>query len=419
MILKLCIHHIDTLIEIPYHYRVIAVVSRPPRELQATLRQGGKGKRLKGFDVAVRDVSRAYGNFKALDNVSLDIKKGEFFSLLGPSGCGKTTLLRIIAGFDSPDTGSVLLDGKDILPLPPEKRQVNTVFQSYALFPHLTVYENVAFPLRLRKVPQAQLNAKVNDYLHLVQLDMHKDKRPNMLSGGQKQRVAIARALINEPSVLLLDEPLSALDAKLRQNLLVELDHLHDQIGITFIYVTHDQSEALSVSDRIAVMNQGKVLQVGSPYEIYESPATDFVARFIGETNLFPAEVTSCVPFGDYYMTTLDIPALGALVKVTDYDNLPPGQRVSFTVRPEKLKITGDTPTRVGKDINLFKGVVEEPIYSGFQSKYYVSLEQGAVVKVMQQHANYMDEGPAIAWKDQVYVSWSAEDGYIVEVVDA
>jgi spermidine/putrescine transport system ATP-binding protein len=231
--------------------------------------------------------------------------------------------------------------------------------------------------------------------------------------------VAIARALINEPSVLLLDEPLSALDAKLRQNLLVELDHLHDQVGITFIYVTHDQSEALSVSDRIAVMNQGKVLQIGSPYEIYESPATDFVARFIGETNLFTAVVKQCVPFGDYFLTTLDIPELGTEIKVTDYDNLPPGQQVSFTVRPEKIKITGDAPTRVGKDINLFKGIIEEPIYSGFQSKYYVSLEQGTVVKVIQQHANYMDEGPSISWQDEVYVSWSAEDGYIVEVIDS
>ncbi len=377
------------------------------------------GKRLKGFDVTVKDVSRAYGNFKALDDVSIEIRKGEFFSLLGPSGCGKTTLLRIIAGFDSPDNGVVLLDGKDILPLPPDKRQVNTVFQSYALFPHLSVYENVAFPLRLRKVPAGKLDAKVRDYLHLVQLDNHMDKKPSMLSGGQKQRVAIARALINEPSVLLLDEPLSALDAKLRQNLLVELDHLHDQIGITFIYVTHDQSEALSVSDRIAVMNQGKVLQIGTPYEIYESPATDFVARFIGETNLFPAVVKQCDPYEDYYMTTLDIPALGTEIKVTDYDNLAVGQHVSFTVRPEKLKITGHQPTRVGKDINLFRGIVEEPIYSGFQSKYYVSLENGTVIKVIQQHANYMDEGPDIDWKDQVFVSWSAEDGYIVEVVDS
>ncbi len=397
---------------------VLAVVSGLRSGVRATWLEGGRGNTLKGFDVTVKDVSRAYGAFKALDNVSIEIKKGEFFSLLGPSGCGKTTLLRIIAGFDSPDVGSVLLDGRNIIPLPPDKRQVNTVFQNYALFPHLSVYENVAFPLRLKHIPETKLDTKVRDYLHLVQLDAHLDKKPSMLSGGQKQRVAIARALINEPNVLLLDEPLSALDAKLRQNLLVELDHLHDQIGITFIYVTHDQSEALSVSDRIAVMNQGVVLQVGSPYEIYESPATDFVARFIGETNLFPAVVTKCEAYDKYFMTTLEIPELQAEIKVTDYDELKQGQQVSFTVRPEKLKITGHKPSRVGKDINLFSGVVEEPIYSGFQTKYYVRLDNGTVVKVQMQHTNYMDEGPDIEWKDQVYVSWSAEDGYIVEVID-
>ena len=293
------------------------------------------------------------------------------------------------------------------------------MFQNYALFPHLSVYQNVAFPLRLKKIQPTQLDTKVPEHLHLVQLDAHIDKKPSMLSGGQKQRVAIARALINEPNVLLLDEPLSALDAKLRQNLLVELDHLHDQIGITFIYVTHDQSEALSVSDRIAVMNQGKVLQVGTPYEIYESPATDFVARFIGETNLFPATVLSCNPYKEEYIVSLDIPELGTSIMVTDYDPLQVGQKVSFTIRPEKIKITTDEPRRVGKDINLFSGIVEEPIYSGFQSKYYVSLSNGTVLKIIQQHNNYMDDGPDIAWKDNVFVSWSAEDGYIVEVVDS
>ena len=223
---------------------------------------------MKGVEVTVERVTRSYGDFKALDDVSVTIEKGEFFSLLGPSGCGKTTLLRIIAGFDYPDTGSVAFDNKDVLSLPPEKRQSNTIFQTYALFPHLTVYENVAFPLRLKHVDKKTIEAKVNEYIRLVQLEEHLYKKPSMLSGGQKQRVAIARALINEPSVLLLDEPLSALDAKLRQNLLIELDHIHDQVGITFIYVTHDQAEALSVSDRIAVMNKGKVLQIGTPYEI-------------------------------------------------------------------------------------------------------------------------------------------------------
>ena len=251
---------------------------------------------MKGSQVTIDHVSKRFGDFVALDDINFTIKPGEFFSLLGPSGCGKTTLLRIIAGFESPDDGVVLFDDKNVIPLPPDKRESNTVFQTYALFPHMTVYENVAFSLRLKKLPKDEIDKKVREYVHLVQLDQHINKKPNQLSGGQKQRVAIARALINEPKVLLLDEPLSALDAKLRANLLIDLDRLHDQIGITFIYVTHDQSEALSVSDRIAVMNAGHVLQIGTPYEIYESPATQFVAQFIGETNLFDAEVVDCVP---------------------------------------------------------------------------------------------------------------------------
>jgi len=248
---------------------------------------------LKGSDVVITGVCKSFGDFEVLKDVSLEIKKGEFFSLLGPSGCGKTTLLRIIAGFEHPDIGELTLDGNNVLSLPPNKRQTNTVFQNYALFPHLTVFENVAFSPRLKGVSGAQIKSKVEEYIHLVRLEGHADKRPNQLSGGQKQRVAIARALINEPRVLLLDEPLSALDAKLRQHMLIELDRIHDEIGITFIYVTHDQQEALSVSDRLAVMNQGDILQIGTPYEIYESPATDFVARFIGETNLFDGTVTS------------------------------------------------------------------------------------------------------------------------------
>ena len=214
---------------------------------------------MKGSDVYIQGVSKSFGNFTALRDVGMIIQRGEFFSLLGPSGCGKTTLLRIIAGFDDPDGGDVSLDSVSVLALPPNERHVNTVFQNYALFPHLTVFENVAFSLRLRKTPGAKVKSRVRDYLELVQLTSHADKMPSQLSGGQKQRVAVARALINEPTVLLLDEPLSALDAKLRQHMLIELDSIHDKIGITFIYVTHDQQEALSVSDRIAVMNAGQV----------------------------------------------------------------------------------------------------------------------------------------------------------------
>jgi spermidine/putrescine transport system ATP-binding protein len=300
-------------------------------------------------------------------------------------------------------------------------RHANTVFQNYALFPHLSIFENVAFPLRIKKVPNKEIKTKVMDYLKLVELENHTHKKPSQLSGGQKQRVAIARALINEPSVLLLDEPLSALDAKLRQHMLIELDKIHDKIGITFIYVTHDQQEALSVSDRLAVMCQGDVLQVGTPHEIYESPATDFVARFIGETNLFDGTVVSVDPIEhpkaaeNETMVTLDIPELGR-IKVTTVDHVAPGMKVSFTIRPEKIAISTEKPTLNRNDINLFEGIVDEPIYSGFQTKFYVRISENTVLKVMKQHSNYSDEGPDIVWKDSVYISWSANDGYIVEV---
>ncbi|MDR2660287.1 MAG: ABC transporter ATP-binding protein [Spirochaetaceae bacterium] len=379
---------------------------------------------MKGSDVTVESIYKSFGDFDVLKNVSLDIKKGEFFSLLGPSGCGKTTLLRIIAGFESPDEGTLKIDGVNVLPLPPNRRQVNTIFQNYALFPHLTVFENVAFPLRIKHAPKDEIKTKVHEYLKLVQLEGHAHKKPNQLSGGQKQRVSIARALIKEPRVLLLDEPLSALDAKLRQHMLIELDQIHDKIGITFIYVTHDQQEALSVSDRIAVLDQGNVLQVGTPHEIYESPSTGFVARFIGETNLFDGNVISVEKIeatNTEYMIELDIPDLGK-VKVTTVDDVEPGQRVSFTVRPEKIVISTEKPVTKRADINMLQGIVDEPIYSGFQTKYYIKTrnpsgggaDTPAVIRVIKQHARYSDEGPDIVWRDEVYLSWSANDGYIV-----
>ncbi|MCI6954040.1 MAG: ABC transporter ATP-binding protein [Candidatus Treponema excrementipullorum] len=390
---------------------------------------------MKGSSVTIDHVEKHFGSFHALSDVNFTIHKGEFFSLLGPSGCGKTTLLRIIAGFEFPDQGAVLFDDKNVVPLPPNKRESNTVFQNYALFPHLSVYDNIAFPLKLQKKDKTFIDDKVREYIHLVQLDAHIFKKPNQLSGGQRQRVAIARALINEPCVLLLDEPLSALDAKLRSNLLVDLDALHDKIGITFIYVTHDQSEALSVSDRIAVMNQGKVLQVGSPFEIYESPTTEFVAQFIGETNIFPSKVTECSPMAQEegkpqeYMVTLETPLLNNrynaepgtedVVKVTDFEITKPGQKICYTVRPEKIRITLEPPVTNRQDINIFTGIVEEPIYSGFQSKFYVRLDNGTLVKVYKQHSTYLDDGPEIQWKDRVFVSWSANDGYIVEDIEA
>lgn len=383
-----------------------------------------------GSNVVIDGISKSFGDFEVLKNVSLEIKKGEFFSLLGPSGCGKTTLLRIIAGFESPDRGILTLDGDDVLSLPPNRRPTNTVFQNYALFPHLTVFENVAFSPRLKGESAARIKSKVHQYLELVRLEGHADKKPNQLSGGMKQRVAIARALINEPRVLLLDEPLSALDAKLRQHMLIELDRIHDEIGITFIYVTHDQQEALSVSDRIAVMNQGDILQTGTPHEIYESPAKDFVAKFIGETNLFDGTIVNVekiklLEFDGVteYLAEVEVPEIGK-IKVTDVDEVEAGQKVSLTVRPEKIVITKEKPVIKRDNINLLRGIVDEPIYSGFQTKFYVQVSDTptekhsdkTIIRVMKQHANYSDEGPDIRWKDSVYLSWSALDGYIVEV---
>ncbi|GMO25584.1 MAG: ABC transporter ATP-binding protein [Termitinemataceae bacterium] len=388
-----------------------------------------------GSDVKIVGVGKRFGDFTALKEINLEIKQGEFFSLLGPSGCGKTTLLRCIAGFETPDEGEILFSGNDVVGLPPNERQSNTVFQNYALFPHLSVFENVAFPIKLRQFDKTLITDKVMKYLSLVQLEAHAHKMPNQLSGGQKQRVAIARALINEPRVLLLDEPLSALDAKLRQHMLIELDEIHDKVGITFIYVTHDQTEALSVSDRIAVMNKGDVLQVGTPYEIYESPATNFVANFIGETNLFDGIIKSVESFDrteHELMTELEVPVFGK-IKVTTVDDVKVGDKVSWTIRPEKIIISKEKPATLRGDINVLRGVVNEPIYSGFQTKFYIKIDTDGeaadvresvadktspLIRVIKQHAVYSDEGPDIKWQDTVYVTWSAVDSYIVEIND-
>ncbi len=364
---------------------------------------------MKGSDVTVSGVSKSFGDFKALKDVSLTIRKGEFFSLLGPSGCGKTTLLRVIAGFEDPDSGNISIDNREVSGIPPDKRHCNTVFQSYALFPHLTVFENVAFPLRIRKTKPRLIRELVMRHLALVQLEAHADKKPSMLSGGQKQRVAIARALINEPSVLLLDEPLSALDAKLRQHMLMELDAIHDTVGITFIYVTHDQQEALSVSDRIAVMNSGDILQVGSPQQIYENPSSDFVARFIGETNMF----TGTVSARNGQILTVATEEYGSIYVEEDRP-LPEGSRISVTVRPEKIRISPEAPQLHG-DMNILHGTVAEPIYSGFQTKYLVGVGSPTPIAVFRQHATWSEGVPDIEWKDEVYLSFSAHDAVVVE----
>ncbi len=366
-------------------------------------------------DIVIKDLNKSFDGVQVLKNINLEIKAGEFFSILGPSGCGKTTLLRILAGFIEPDSGVVYLGNKDISKLPPNMRSTNTIFQKYALFPHLSVYENIAFPLRIKKKDSDYIDAEVKKMLKMIDLEEHADKKPNQLSGGQQQRVSIARALVNKPEVLLLDEPLSALDAKLRQNLLIELDNIHEEVGITFIFITHDQQEALSISDRIAIMNKGNVLQVGTPAEVYESPADMFVADFIGENNFLEGEVVS---IDSETCATMKHEKLGEIRFEMDR-KVRIGDHVKVSVRPEKIRVTRNLPKNLGKIHNVVKVYVDEVIYTGFQSKYFVWLngEKEMLFKAFKQHAIFFeDDESSVKWDEEAYISWNSEDSYLVEV---
>lgn len=304
-------------------------------------------------------VHKSFGSFCAVENVSLSIDQGCVFSLLGPSGCGKTTLLRMAAGFDRPDQGRIFLDGKDITDLPPERRKVNTVFQHYALFPHLSVRENIAFGLKMAGHGKESIRSEVDRMLHVIDLDAHADKRMGQISGGQKQRVAIARALVNRPQVLLLDEPLAALDLKLRQHLLAELHKIHEEVGITFVYVTHDQNEALSISDQTAVLHHGKVQQVGSPREIYEKPQNSFVAAFIGDTNFLSGVVEETVD--DLAWIRLDE---NHRIVVKNSGSLKQGREAHLSLRPENIFLHQFVPDAVTLEY-FFQGIIEESHYHG------------------------------------------------------
>jgi len=356
-----------------------------------------------------RGVSKRFGTIQAVGDVSLEIKKGEFFSLLGPSGCGKTTMLRIVAGFEEPDAGRVFLDGRDITDLPPNKRKVNTIFQSYALFPHMTVRDNIAFGLAIAKRSKREIDAEVDKMLHLIQMTGQADKKPDVLSGGQKQRVAVARALINKPDVLLLDEPLAALDLKLRQKMLIELDLIHDEVGITFLYVTHDQAEAMSLSDRIAVMDSGRIEQVGAPAEIYESPRTSFVAAFIGDTNFLEGRVLEC-PDNEYCRL-----AIAGLPKILCFNDkhLQPGQPIYLSIRPEKIHISRDRPEEKPQR-NIMPAAVEDVIYLGSTTKYWVRVA-GYRIQVLRQHARYFFDDKPLRWKDEAWIWWHADDGFMLD----
>jgi putative spermidine/putrescine transport system ATP-binding protein len=325
-------------------------------------------------------VSRHFGDVKAVDFVDMDIRGGEFFSLLGPSGSGKTTCLRLIAGFDRPTFGQILLYEQDVSNLPPYERDVNTVFQDYALFPHMTVGENVAYGLMIKKVPKAVRERRVDEMLDLVQLSGLFKRKPNQLSGGQRQRVALARALINDPKVLLLDEPLGALDLKLRQQMQVELKSLQKRVGITFIFVTHDQEEALTMSDRIAVFNQGKIEQVGTPAEIYEHPATAFVAGFVGVSNLVSGELAK---------------------RIT-------GSETTFSIRPEKIHLASQAE-KTGAGEIVANGTVRDIVYLGLYTRYLVELEGGGDLVVVEQNLKTTSMDVLTLKGQRVRLSWKKE----------
>jgi spermidine/putrescine transport system ATP-binding protein len=334
-----------------------------------------------GGQVELVGLTKRFGSFTAVDSIDLDIPAGEFFSLLGPSGCGKTTTLRMVAGFEQPDAGEVRLDGQDMSRTSPARRPVNTVFQSYALFPHLRIRDNVAFGLRRQKVPGGEVSRRVSEALELVQLSQYANRKPAQLSGGQQQRVALARALVLKPSVLLLDEPLGALDAKLRRQLQVELKQLQEQVGITFVYVTHDQEEALTMSDRIAVMNQGRVEQVGRPRDMYEEPLTAYVADFLGVSNLMAATIAT--RDGEGARVTLGEFELESVAGDTSVRG-----EGTVTIRPERVLLEPAGTTGA----NRVPGMVMRTVYLGATLQVHVQLASGATLTVLATHQG--DEAP-------------------------
>ncbi|MBW4452679.1 MAG: ABC transporter ATP-binding protein [Nostoc indistinguendum CM1-VF10] len=330
------------------------------------------------LDVELRNVFKFFNQEPAVHGIDLDVKQGEFFSILGPSGCGKTTTLRLIAGFEIADAGKVLIQGQSMTNVPPYRRPVNTVFQSYALFNHLNIWDNIAFGLRLKKIRKSEIEARVQEALKLVKMESLRSRFPNQLSGGQQQRVALARALVNRPTVVLLDEPLGALDLKLRKEMQVELSNLHKDLGLTFVMVTHDQEEALSLSDRIAVMNQGKIEQVGTPSQIYERPCTSFVANFIGDTNLFSGEIVG-VDSSNVQIST----KTGLSIVVSRAEDTPSelSQAVVVSVRPEKIQLSLYPPNL---PTNCFEGRLVNIMYLGTHVNYVVQLTNSTGINVLQ-----------------------------------
>jgi putrescine transport system ATP-binding protein len=357
--------------------------------------------------IVIEGISKTFGAFTAVDSINLRIYKGEMFALVGASGCGKTTLLRMLAGFASPSGGRILIDDVDMTAVPPHQRPVNMMFQSYALFPHMTVEQNVGYGLRRMTLEADVRTKRIREALDMVQLGSMAKRKPHQLSGGQRQRVALARALIRRPKVLLLDEPLSALDKKLREQTQFELMNIQDQVGITFVFVTHDQDEAMALSTRIAVMNRGQLVQVGTPSEIYEFPQNRFVADFIGTTNLFEGTVSGNEP-GHVVVHSAEA---GCDLIVDDVGRFGGGQRVWVALRPEKIRLSKE-PASGG--VNQIKGMVWELGYLGNRSTYRIKTETGKLVTVFAQNDRRTSEW-SIDWSDEVYLSWTANCAVLLQ----
>ena len=365
-------------------------------------------------DVRLESVTKRFGDFTAVDDVSVDVRHGEFFSLLGPSGCGKTTTLRMIGGFEDVTAGTIFLGDRDVTDLPPFIRPVNTVFQNYALFPHLDVFENIAFGLRRRRTPAGEIRSQVASMLDLVDLPGYERRKPNQLSGGQQQRVALARALVNNPDVLLLDEPLGALDLKLRKQMQVELKRIQSEIGVTFIFVTHDQEEAMTMSDRIAVMRNGRIEQLGPPEELYERPRTQFVAGFLGVSNLLHGVVTGSS--GEFAQIRL---ADGTIVRAPAVATNG-ATSVHVGVRPEKLRVLagGAELDSSHGETNALDGTVLDASYIGVSTQYLVQTADGHKLTVYAQNLEIGGAGEAIADGEAVRLAWKPQHTFVIDRAD-
>lgn len=349
--------------------------------------------------IQICNVNKAFSNVSALQGINLEIQNGEFLTLLGPSGCGKTTLLRLLAGFEQPNSGQIILNQQDITHLPPEQRHVNMVFQSYALFPHMTVYENIAFGLRCQKIQTSEIDRRIQEVLVRVKLDGLSARLPHQLSGGQQQRVAIARAVVNEPLVLLLDEPLSALDYSLRKTMRIELKELQRRLGITFVFVTHDQEEALAMSDRVVVLSHGQIEQIGTPRAVYEEPLSLFVARFVGETNIFHTKVlTSDEQF-------LELTIENKQVQLRNRRNFGTGEAVAVILRPEDLRVWGDIEVTAQEQATMLPGVVTQVIYKGSTVDLLVRLPSGKIIATTE-FFDEDDEKLEYQVNEKVWVEW-------------